>query len=231
MHRKKSLSKNSSAAKHAYQVVGHRGANSAATQTWIVGSLSLPSDRANDHVSEMIIWLSEDGYVLNAEPCDEIDSDKLLLSLEATVAKPKIGKPGWPAAIRTASERYGAWLKSYLGARVLISIEETPEIESASRLILDFGNSEGSEDTRPSYLTETIDAEHMAQFFKTAAGLYLTQPWRIVRSDTEVFCVRIPAIDVKDAAVIVIGQSQQSYGLLVFADYGQYSKYVSLAKA
>ncbi len=186
---------------------------------------------AHDQTSELIIWLSDDGYVLNADPCDDIDSDKLLLSLESTVAKPKIGKPGWPAQIKTASERFGAWLRSYLGSQVIISIEETPEIEAAARLVLDFGNASGKGASRPSYLTSTISSKHMAQFFENAAGLYVAQPWRIVKSDTEVFCFRIPSIDVDDAAVIVIGQSRQSYGLLVFADYAEYSQYLSLARA
>jgi len=231
IRRKKLQIKKSTGPRRDHQVVDNLRADSPAPQTWIVGSLSLPSDLASSHVSELIIWLSEDGYVLNADPCDDIDSDKFLLSLEATVAKPKVGKPGWPAVIKTASDRFGAWLKSYLGSRVLISIEETPEIESASRLVLDFGNAAENGASRPSYLTSTIDVEQMAQFFENAAGLYVTQPWRIVKSDTEVFSVCIPVIDVKDAAVIVIGQSQQSYGLLVFADYGQYNQYVSLAKA
>ncbi len=230
IHRK-SQSKKSGDARRSDHAVGNSLANSRVPQTWIVGSLSLPGDLATTDVSELIIWLSDDGYVLNADPCDDIDSDKLLLSLEATVAKPMIGKPGWPAVIRTASEKYGSWLKSYLGSRVLVSVEETPEIESASRLVLDFGNVTKNGATRPSYLTATIDAEHMAQFFEDAAGLYVAQPWRIVKSDTEVFCVRIPAIDVKDAAAIVIGQSRQSYGLLVFANYSHYNQYVSLAKA
>ncbi len=229
--RRKKLQSKKTGARRTHQVVANPSADSSAPQTWIVGSLSLPRDLASPHVSELIIWLSEDGYVLNADPCDDIDSDKLILSLEATVAKPKIGNPGWPAVIRTASDKFGAWLKSHLGSRVLISIEATPEIESTSRLVLDFGNAADNGASRPSYLTTTIDVEQMAQFFENAARLYVTQPWRLVKSDTEVFSVCIPAIDVKDAAVIVIGQSQQSYGLLVFADYGQYNQYVSLAKA
>jgi hypothetical protein len=191
----------------------------------------LPSDPARAQISELILWLTEDGYVLNADPCDDIDSDKLLLSLEATVAKPKAGKPGWPTVIRTASERYGAWLMSYLGDRVQVSVEETPEIEAAARLVLEFGSIPGDGANRPSYLTPTIDVTHMARFFENAAALYVAQPWRTVKSDTEVFCARIPAIGVKDAAVIVIGQNRQSYGLLAFTDYGQYNQYVSLAKA
>jgi len=123
IRRKKLQIKKSTDPRRDHQVVDNLRADSPAPQTWIVGSLSLPSDLASSHVSELIIWLSEDGYVLNADPCDDIDSDKFLLSLEATVAKPKVGKPGWPAVIKTASDRFGAWLKSYLGSRVLISIE------------------------------------------------------------------------------------------------------------
>lgn len=200
-------------------------------QTWIVGTLSFPHKPNDVQIPEIIIWMSDEGYVLNAIPCEVIDADNLTKSFETTVSKPQIGEPGWPASIRTASDVFAKWLRAYLGTRVPIIVVATPEIETASRLITDFGSETGGLSSSLSYLTSGITAEQMSGFFESAAELYRAQPWRIVKYDTDVFCLRAPGLDAKDLAVIVIGQNRQSYGVLLFADYEKYNQYVALAKA
>jgi hypothetical protein len=52
-----------------------------------------------------------------------------------------------------------------------------------------------------------------------------------VKNDTDALCVRIPNLGVTDWAVVVIGQSGQSYGLLAFSNYEEYDHYLELAAA
>jgi hypothetical protein len=200
-------------------------------KAWVLGSLPLPSASPSDEMSEWLVWMSEEGDILNAEQCDRLDAEFLVSSFASTVANPQAGKAGLPSSIRTSSSKLATWLREHLNQRVEVILGDTPEIAGALETLKSIGNLPSAAQGRPSYFASGIKEEHVARFFECAAGLYRAQPWRIVKSDTDVICVRVPSIHIENSAAIVIGQNRQCYGILVFPSYEAYMAYVALATA
>jgi len=198
---------------------------------WLVGSLTLPNATSSDESVELIVWMTQDGFLLSATPSVRVDSVTQLEDLAKTVETRQDGGAGMPTSIRTASEEFAEWLRGHLSDRVTVILADTPEFEGVSQTLNDFSSLPAESEGRPTYLTTNIEQQHVARFFECAAGLYRAQPWRIVRSDTDVICVRVPSIQIENSAAIVIGQNRQCYGALVFPNYEAYLAYVKLAKA
>jgi hypothetical protein len=201
------------------------------SRSWIVGTLELPRSADSKESASLIVWMSTDGAVLNADPCENVDAASVIESFEKTVNEPQVGKPGLPSSIRTSSTTLAEWLREHLGDRVEVVLADTPELEGIAQTLRNFGTLPTAQQGHPTYLSQGIEAQHVANFFASAASLYRAQPWRIVRSDTDVIGVRAPSLQIENAAAIVIGQNGQCYGVLVFANYDGFVSYVTLAKA
>ena len=210
---------------------GERSNSAAAYKSWLVGALKLPSPSSSEHEAELIIWMSKEGFVLNADPCEQLDAESLIQSFEKTVADPQAGRPGFPDSIRTSSAALAEWLREHLEDRVQVVVADTPELDGVAQTLKSFGSVPREQPGRPTYFSPGIEERHASSFFASAASLYRAQPWRIVKSDTDVIGVRVPSLQIENAAAIIIGQNGQCYGILVFANYEGFVSYVTLAKA
>jgi hypothetical protein len=93
------------------------------------------------------------------------------------------------------------------------------------------GASESTEGMDHSYLTSGIEADALASLFRAAASLFRAQPWSVVPHAEDIFSVTIEALDVRDAAVSIVGQMGNDRGFLVFANAEDFDAYVDVCVA
>ncbi|MEM7677801.1 MAG: hypothetical protein AAF449_17525, partial [Myxococcota bacterium] len=82
-----------------------------------------------------------------------------------------------------------------------------------------------------SYLSPEISLASMAAFFKAAAALFRTQPWKLVPDDLSIFSVTIEQLGVRDAVISVIGQMGESLGVILFSSLDDFEDYVAAIDA
>jgi hypothetical protein len=76
-----------------------------------------------------------------------------------------------------------------------------------------------------------IGANAIKSFFRAAANLFRAKPWEVVPSDQGVFSVTIEKLDLRDAALSVIGQMGQSLGFILFSGIDDFEAYLDAANA
>ncbi|MFN7900210.1 MAG: hypothetical protein ACK5N0_11210 [Synechococcaceae cyanobacterium] len=101
-------------------------------------------------------------------------------------------------------------------ARVAESLMESMAPKSAPRGL----------EARTTYLTEDLTPDDVRRFFEVAAALYDRQPWRRFPRDGHLFEVTCAPMGLHRLIGCVIGQYQESYGVLLFASVTDYQRYV-----
>ena len=81
-----------------------------------------------------------------------------------------------------------------------------------------------------SLLGGAIVPDAMASFFRAAAALFRTKPWKLVPGDT-VLSVSVEARGLSQAALSVIGQLGQSHGFLLFSSMADFDAYLDAAES
>jgi SEC-C motif len=82
-----------------------------------------------------------------------------------------------------------------------------------------------------SYLSPEIGPDAVGAFFRAAAGLFRDKPWKIVPTDQSILSVTIDKLEVRDAAMSVIGQMRQSLGFILFSGIDDFEAYLEAADA
>lgn len=76
------------------------------------------------------------------------------------------------------------------------------------------------------YLMADIDSDAMGRLFESLAALYKAEPWEYME-DWQFVNVDIPALDIEDACISVIGAVSRDFGFLLFSSLGGYMKMVN----
>jgi hypothetical protein len=151
---------------------------------------------------ELLIWGLAGGDLLGQEPGrtgEQLGKAGPLLR-EAFKQLPFL-----PGVLRVASPELAAALRPEISGRIRLVTGPTPELDAIAAEIAE------AEDEMISYLGAGAGEEAVAEFFRAAARLYRTQPWKTISSE-DLIGVTIEELSIADEAVVVIGPSRTTKG-------------------
>ena len=197
---------------------------------WVGGLVSMPAyvtGEGEPYRPEALFWMGAEGALLGSTMARPGEVLGLAVdSLRTAIEEPMFGRAHVPARVRVASPELAGALRAGHPA-IEVVCAPTPELDVVlGALVEELG--EGSEAAR-SYLSPGIDPDAVASFFRAAARLFRAKPWSIVPGDQNVFSVTIEALGLRDAAVSVIGQMDQSLGLILFSGIDDFEAYLDIA--
>ncbi len=199
---------------------------------WVGGLVSMPAyvtGEGEPYRPEVLLWMSGDGLVLGtttAKPGEVVGV--AAEHLRSTIERPMIGRPHAPTRLRVASPTLAEALRAAHPA-IEIVCAPTPEIDAVFASMRE--RMDADADTEQTYLSDDIGAPAVASFFRAAADLFRAKPWEVAPSDQDVFSVTIEKLDLRDAALSVIGQMGQSLGLILFSSIDDFEAYLDAAEA
>jgi hypothetical protein len=175
---------------------------------------------------EILLWLNAEGLVIGTtmgKPGEAVAraSDHL----RDTIEKPMIGPQHSPARLRVSSDELASVLRAS-HPFIEITCAPTPEIDQVLEGMSEHMLSAPGEPQ--SMLDGGIVPEAMASFFRAAAQLFRTKPWKIVPADV-VVSVTVESHGLSLGALSVIGQLGQSLGFLLFSSMDDFDAYLDAA--
>lgn len=199
---------------------------------WVGGVISMPAYVTGDgepYRPEALVWLGAEGAVLGstvAKP-GEVHA-QASESLKSTIAHPMVGQAHAPARVRVASEELAAVLRAGHPA-IEVLCAPTPEVnEVAAAMRERIGE---NAELEQSYLAPDISPEMVGSFFRSAAGLFRTKPWELVPGDGSVFSVTIEKLNLREAALSIIGQLGQHFGFVLFSGIDDFEAFTDASDA
>lgn len=198
----------------------------APTIEWIGGIVSMPAyvtGEGEPYRPEAFLWIGADGAILGSQVARPGESVFVAgESLQEAMDRPLIGAAHRPTRVRVASDEVARVLRgSHPGIEVVC--RPTPEIDAIATDMWETMGREGPD--RQSYIPRDGDADAMRPFFKAAAALFRAKPWKVVPDDESLFSVTIEPLGVRDAAMSIIGQLGQEFGLILFRDIEGFEDY------
>lgn len=197
---------------------------------WVGGVVTLPMhirEGGKTYRPSLIVWLdAATEMILGASAV--LPQDTLAAAAEnlrETAQSPKAGNPVLPGRVRVASPELADALRrgSLHGIEVVVS--PTPELDRAiDSLIEHMGANDEEPDLR--YLGAGATAEGTAALFRATAALYRARPWNVIPSDDSLIGVTCEMLGLRDAAVSVIGQADQTHGFLLFSSLGDFHQFM-----
>jgi hypothetical protein len=202
-----------------------------AAQEWVGGIVSMPTyvnDADAPYRPEILLWLNAEGLVVGTtlgRPGEILAraSDHL----RATIAKPTVGPSHSPARLRVSSDALASALRAGHPS-IEITCGPTPEIDQVVESLSE--HMQSAPGSPQSMLGGGIVPETMASFFRAAAKLFRTKPWKVVPAD-EVLSVTVESRGLDQAALSVIGQMGQNFGFLLFFSMDDFDAYLDAAES
>lgn len=199
---------------------------------WLGAMATLPAFVSGDgepYRPEALAWMGADGAIVGLTTARPGELLALASeSLQRAIDTPLAGRPHRPTRVRVASTELAAALRDgHPGLEVVHA--PTPELdELLARMCEKLAEGDALE---PSCLSPDVTPEAMSAFFKAAAALFRAKPWKQVPDDQCLFSVTIERLGVRDAAMSVIGQLGQSFGLILFSSLDAFEAYLDAAAA
>ncbi len=203
---------------------------------WIGGLVSMPGYVTNEgepYRPELLVWMSAAGAVMGTamgKPGQMISSASE--QLRDACARPMIGPPHTPTRVRVASPELASILRA--GHPTLdVVVAATPELDAmlASMRAHFSASADPEDDGERSFRAGGHTAEAVGRLFRAAAVLFRAKPWKVVPDDHSLFSISVEAEGVRGAVVSVIGQQEESFGVLVFESIADFDRYVDAAEA
>ncbi len=199
---------------------------------WVGGAVTMPAyvtGEGEPYRPEALLWIGADGAILYstvAKPGELLPM--VVASLKDAMEKPVFGRPHVPTRVRVASVEIADALRAgFPGIDIVCA--PTPELDEIFKMMRE--KMDEDEATEQSYLSHDIGPEAMVSFFQAAAGLFRAKPWEVAPDDQSLFSVTIDKLGLRDAAVSIIGQMGQSFGLVIFSGLDDFEKYIDAADA
>ncbi|MFQ5698048.1 MAG: YecA family protein [Myxococcota bacterium] len=214
---------------------GRRGrGGEPAGREWVGGCLSPPffvTDRDEPYRPGLVVWMDvRDGLVVGQEVvAPEKVAGAVGQVLLETLEHPLSGPPRRPDRIRVADAALAAEVREALGNDTPVAVAPTPELDQLLEAMLESmpqpGEGEGEDDDE-SYLEDgRISPGQVADLFRSAEVLYRIAPWKVA-TDDRVLRMDIPALGVEGACVSIIGNLDESLGLVIFPSLSGYEAFV-----
>lgn len=199
---------------------------------WVGGLVAMPAyvtGEGEPYRPETLFWMSSEGAILGhavARPGELLAS--AAQCLRDTIARPMIGRPHAPKRVRVASAELADVLREAV-AGLDVVCAPTPEIDAVFATMREAMSDDAN--IEQTYLSPEIGPEAVGAFFRAAAGLFRAKPWKIVPGDQDLLAVTIESLDLRDAALSVIGQMGQSLGVVLFSSVDDFEAYLDAADA
>jgi len=190
---------------------------------WACELAKLPASIDNGverYQPEGVLWAAADGRVLgfHVAPPGRALAD-LGESFRNTARKPMFGRPHVPARVRAASEELALALRSALGDEVEVVVAPTPETATVlAELASSFGGAAAGEEEPATHFVPGITPAAVAALYRAAARFYRAAPWTSLTDTKATVRVSCEAVGLVDGAVMVLGQSGEKFGFLLFSD-------------
>ncbi|CAN5924714.1 hypothetical protein BH11MYX4_BH11MYX4_41640 [soil metagenome] len=200
---------------------------------WAGGLFAMPAyvtGEGEPYRPEVLVWMDASGHVIGfstAKPGELLAA--AATHLRSAMTSPLVGPPHRPDRIRVASPELAAALRETLPETIELVRAPTPEIDH----VLASMRQKMADDaeTEQSYLSPEVGPEAIGSLFRAAAGLFRAKPWSVVPTDESLLSVTIESLGTRDAALSVIGQMGESFGLILFSGIDDFEAYVDAADA
>ncbi|ASJ72827.1 hypothetical protein [Granulosicoccus antarcticus] len=198
---------------------------------WIGGLIDAPrfitDEPGAPYRPQMFMWLNDIGQVIRIELMgpENLELD-LPQELEMAINEPAIGPAGAPSHIRMSDARHIEILKASFPS-IHFECAPTPELARLQSIM----QKDMALSKPMTYSATGAGAEAIGEFFDAAALLYRAKPWSLIPHDQSLISVSIEAMGVKHAALSVIGQMGQHFGILLFDQLVQYERYMLMDDA
>ena len=202
------------------------------TREWVGGTIIAPGfvtgERGENFQPTMPVWLNEIGQVVGMELLSPGDPPfDPVASLKRAIANPMIGPAGAPSHLRVDDENIAATLQETFPS-IQVSFGPTTELdELASTMAEDMY----AGDEPQAYSDIGDDNIAVENFFDSAAALYQCKPWETVPHDQSLIGVTIDSFGITDGAICVIGQMNESFGVVLFDTLIEHERYALMSDA
>lgn len=202
---------------------------------WVGGTIPAPAyvmgEDGDPYRPETVIWLVPDGPILIADAVARNSdvAEEAIRTFQQAVNQPMAGPPHAPSRVRVASPELAERLRAALGSEIDVLCAPTPELDAVASEMRKFM---GTQDLGivPSYLIGGATPESVGALFRAAAALFRAKPWKSLPAN-EVLSISIDEFGVKDAALTVIGQLGESYGVVFFRSLDDFEAFRDAAEA
>nr|VFJ60250.1 MAG: hypothetical protein BECKDK2373B_GA0170837_10912 [Candidatus Kentron sp. DK] len=205
---------------------------------WIGGRVAFPVhliDGDEPACPEVILWLESPGDLIvfhelveHGEQCVSFDGQPVSFgnTLLAAMESPIIGRPRRPTRIRVADVVLAEEIRE-VAPDIEIKIAPTPELNA----VIDFfmeqaGDGIDVENQQSHFQNGRISEPSVDQLFHTARRLYLAAPWKKIRSDRQVLLLDVPALEVENFCVSIIGIAGERMGLVLYPSVAGFSRFL-----
>lgn len=205
-------------------------------ETWSCGIRALPATIEGDPPKPVVavLWTCQAGVrAAGVFEGTEVGDAELAGSFEQAVVEPMVGVPGRrPSRIRVASEP----LARRIGALVSgpdIEVAPTPDVEHAfDSLAAAMSAPPGDQDDVLAALDllGTLDEPLRHELMLQARDFFEAQPWTLFAADVPVK-VRIPAHELRDGHLTIMGHGGETYGLMLFRTGEDFTVFCKLSEA
>ncbi len=199
---------------------------------WVGGLIDAPGfitgEPGAPYRPQMIVWMNEIGQVIGIELTspDDLELD-LAQELRKAIEEPAVGTAGAPSHIRMNDARHLEILEASFPS-IQFVCAATPELsELQTRLQKELPSPENS----MTYTATGASAEAIGEFFDAAAQLYRAKPWNHIPHDQSLISVSIDALGLKHAALSVMGQMGQHFGIVLFDQLAVHERFTLIGDA
>ena len=212
----------------------NRGASrSQPSREWIGGRLSPPffiHDRAEPYRPDLVLWMElPDGFVVGQAVVMPEDTDGAVArTLRSALTQPAVGSPRQPDLIRVADAATAAQVRAAVGGAIPVTVAPTPELDDLLQHMI--ATMPASQDDEPSYFAGgRVTAPAVEKLFTAGSSLFALKPWTVVNA-AQVLRMDIPALGVNGACLSIIGQLDESRGVLIFPSLDGFEQFRNAAE-
>ena len=165
---------------------------------------------------KFVVWmeLPDQHIVGHAVVMPEDTEGAVARTLRRALTQPVAGSPRRPDVIRVADATIAAEVRDEVAGTIPVKVAPTPELdELLKHMQAAMPEVEGGE---ASYFAGShVSPAAVEKLFTAAFSLFAIKPWTVA-NDTQVLRMDIPALDVDGACLSIIGQLDESRGVLIF---------------
>lgn len=218
-------------------IVHHRARGFGGTadgQVWEVGLVTLPATVTGENgvpFQPLAILVLEAGGALRAMTAGHPDRPLPTLkeAIDRALNHPEPPcEPGEPRRVVVDNARLLELVPPLLPG-VLVSKGATPRFQEAAKSLREHMASLDGErglKAMTTDLTADVTPDVVREFFEVAAALHHRRPWRRIPSDGHLFQVTCTALGIRGWTGCVIGQNQESFGVILFDSVADVDRYV-----
>ena len=173
---------------------------------------------------EFVVWLPDHHVVGHAVVMPEDTEGAVARTLRRALTQPAAGSPRQPDVIRVSDAAIAAEVRAEVAGTIPVKVAPTPELdEFLKHMQAAMPEVEGGE---ASYFAGGhVSPAAVEKLFTAAFSLFAIKPWRVA-DDTQVLRMDIPALGVDGACLSIIGQLDESRGVLIFTSLDDFEQFL-----